>query len=163
NLIQEHEVTWLFAVPPVLLALANAPEINALQFRSIKYAFSAAAPLAPEVARRVENRLGIRVHQGYGLTEASPATHHSPLDPERIKLESAGVVVAGTEHRIVDVETGERTLAPGEVGEIVIRGPQVMQGYWNAPDETSRALRDGWLYTGDTGWIDEEGYLYLVD
>ena len=163
RLIQKHSVTWLFAVPPVLLALADAPDLEASYFRTIKFAFSAAAPLAPDITRRVESRLGIRVTQGYGLTEASPATHHSPLDPARIKLESGGVLMADTEHRIVDLETGERTLPSGEVGEIVVRGPQVMQGYWNAPEETARALRDGWLYTGDIGWVDEEGYIYVVD
>jgi long-chain acyl-CoA synthetase len=163
RLIQEHGVTWLFAVPPVLLALANAPGLESSQFRTIKYAFSAAAPLPLDVARRVEARFGFRIVQGYGLTEASPATHNNPLDPDRIKLGSGGPPVADTEHRIVDVETGQRTLAPGEVGEIVVRGPQVMQGYWNAPEETARALRNGWLYTGDIGWVDEEGYIYIVD
>jgi long-chain acyl-CoA synthetase len=163
RLIGEHGVTWLFTVPPILLALANAPGLSASQFRTIKYAFSAAAPLAPDVARRVEARLGFRVIQGYGLTEASPATHNTPLDPDRIKLESGGILLPDTQHRIVDSETGERTLGPGEAGEIVVRGPQVMQGYWNAPDETARALRRGWLYTGDIGWIDDEGYLYIVD
>src|SRR5262249_27312597 len=78
-------------------------------------------------------------------------------------LESGGALLAGTEHRIVDVETGERTLPPGDVGEIVVRGPQVMRGYWNAPEETARALRDGWLYTGDVGWVDDEGYSYIVE
>jgi long-chain acyl-CoA synthetase len=71
--------------------------------------------------------------------------------------------MADTEHRIVDLVSGQRTLAPGEVGEIVVCGPQVMQGYWNAPEETARALRDGWLYTGDIGWVDDEGYVYIVD
>jgi long-chain acyl-CoA synthetase len=146
-----------------LLALANAPGLEASQFRTIKYLFSAAAPLAPDVARRVEARLGRRIVQGYGLTEASPATHNNPLDPARMKLESGGVLMADTEHRIVDLETGERTLPTGEVGEIVVRGPQVMRGYWNAPEETARALRNGWLYTGDIGWVDDEGYIYIVD
>jgi long-chain acyl-CoA synthetase len=163
NLIQEHGVTWFFAVPPVLLALANAPGLEASQFRTIKYVFSAAAPLSPDLARRIESRFGLRVLQGYGLTEASPAVFHSPIDPARIKLESSGVLMADTEARIVDLETSERTLSPGEVGEIVVRGPQVMRGYWNAPEETARALRDGWLYTGDIGWVDEEGYIYIVD
>jgi long-chain acyl-CoA synthetase len=163
RLIPEHGVTWLFTVPPILLALANAPGLEASQFRTIKFAFSAAAPLAPDVARRVEARLGFRIIQGYGLTEASPATHNSPLDPDRIKLESGGVLLADTEHRIVDLLTGEQELGPREIGEICVRGPQVMQGYWNAPEETARALRDGWLHTGDTGWIDDEGYIYIVD
>jgi len=163
RLIQEHGVTWLFVVPPVLLTLASAPGLTAGQFQTIRYVFSAAGPLPPEVARRVEARLGLRVIQGYGLTEASPATHNSPLEPARIKLESGGIPVAATEHRVVDLETGEATLGPGDVGEILVRGPQVMQGYWNAPEETARALRGGWLHTGDVGWIDEDEYVYIVD
>jgi long-chain acyl-CoA synthetase len=163
KLIQEHGVTWLFAVPPVILALADAPGLDASQFRTIKYVFSAAAPLSPELARRFESRFGLRVIQGYGLTEASPAVYHSPIDPARIKPESSGVLVADTESRIVDLDTGERNLPQGEAGEIVVRGPQVMQGYWNAPEETARTLRDGWLYTGDIGWVDEDGYIYIVD
>src|SRR6266542_5806967 len=163
RLIREHAVTWLFGVPPVLLTLANAPGLEPSQFKTVKFIFSAAAPLAPDVARRVEARLGVRVIQAYGLTEASPATHHSPLDYERIKLESGGVLMADTEHRIVDLETGERELPSGKIGEIVVRGPQVMQGYWNSPKETSRVLRDGWLFTGDIGWVDEDGYIFIVD
>jgi acyl-CoA synthetase (AMP-forming)/AMP-acid ligase II len=163
RLIETHGVTWLFTVPPVLLTLANTPGLSTSQFRTVRFAFSAGAPLAPEVARRVEARLGLRVIQGYGLTEASPATHSSPLEADRRKLESGGVPVAATEHRIVDLETGTRDLPPDNVGEIVVRGPQVMQGYWNAPEETARALREGWLYTGDVGWLDEEGYVYICD
>jgi long-chain acyl-CoA synthetase len=161
RLIEEHGVTWLFAVPPTLLTLANAPGLDRSQFRTVKYAFSAAAPLPPDVARRVETRFGFRIVQGYGLTEAGPATHQTPLD--RIKPESSGVLLADTEIRIVDIETGEFELPPGEIGEIVVRGPQVMKGYWNAPEETARALRSGWLYTGDIGRVDEEGYIYIVD
>jgi long-chain acyl-CoA synthetase len=108
RLIETHGVTCLFTVPPVLLTLANAPGLSASQFRTVRFAFSADAPLAPDVARRVEARLGLRVIQGYGLTEASPATHNSPLDADRIKLESGGVPLAATEHRIVDLETGTR-------------------------------------------------------
>jgi long-chain acyl-CoA synthetase len=163
RLIREHRVTWLFAVPPVLLTLASAQDLGPSQFSTIKYIFSAAAPLPPDVARRVQERVGAPLVQGYGLTEASPATHNSPLEPSRIKLESGGILMAGTEHRIVDLETGDTTLAAREVGEIVVRGPQVMRGYWNAPEETARVLRDGWLYTGDIGWVDDDGYLYIVD
>jgi len=163
KVIQQHRVTVLHLVPPVLLALANAPNLDRSQFSTIRYALSAAAPLAPDVARRVQERLGFQVVQAYGLTETGPASHHSPLEPDRIKLESVGVVMADTEQRVVDLETGERVLPAGETGEITIRGPQIMQGYWNAPEETARALRNGWLHTGDIGSVDEDGYTYLVD
>ncbi len=161
--IQRHRATLLHLVPPVLLALANAPALDRSQFQMVRYALSAAAPLAPDVARRVEQRLGIRVIQAYGLTETGPASHHSPLEPERMRLDSVGVIMADTEQRVVDLETGQRVLGPGEVGEITIRGPQIMQGYWNAPEETARALRNGWLHTGDIGTVDADGYTYLVD
>jgi long-chain acyl-CoA synthetase len=163
NVIHQHRVSVLHLVPPVLLALANAPGLEPAQFRTVRYALSAAAPLAPDVARRVQQRLGFPIIQAYGLTETGPASHHSPLEPDRIKLESVGVVMADTEQRVVDLETGEQVLPPGETGEIIIRGPQVMQGYWNAPEETARALRKGWLHSGDIGWIDSEGYTYVVD
>ena len=163
GVIQKHQATVLHLVPPVLLALANAPGLEPSQFRSVRYALSAAAPLAPDVARRVEQRLGLRVIQAYGLTETGPASHHSPLEPDRMKLDSVGVIMADTEQRVVDLETGETVLGPGETGEIIIRGPQLMQGYWNAPEETARALRNGWLYTGDIGSIDAEGNTYVVD
>jgi long-chain acyl-CoA synthetase len=161
RLIKEHGVTWLFAVPPTLLTLANTQWLDRSHFRTVRYAFSAAAPLPPDVARRVEDRFSFRIVQGYGLTEAGPATHQTPLD--RIKPESSGPLLADTELRIVDLLTGETDLPPGETGEIVVRGPQVMKGYWNAPEETSRALRNGWLYTGDIGWVDDDGYIYVVD
>src|SRR5262245_44306996 len=157
SVIQKYKITVLHLVPPVLLALANAPGLDRSQFRTVRYALSAAAPLAPDVARRVEQRLGLRVIQAYGLTETGPASHHSPLEPERARPESVGVVMADTEQRVVDLETGEKVLGPGEVGEICIRGPQLMQGYWNAPDETARVLRNGWLYSGDIGSVDEDG------
>ena len=161
--IDHYGVTVLHLVPPVLLALANATGLDRSQFHTVRYALSAAAPLAPDVARRVEDRLGIRVIQAYGLTETGPASHHSPLAPERARLESVGVVMADTAQRVVDLETGEKVLGPGEVGEICIRGPQLMKGYWNAPEETARALRGGWLHSGDIGYVDTEGYTFIVD
>jgi long-chain acyl-CoA synthetase len=163
RVVGNHGATVLHVVPPVLLALANAPGLDPSQFRTVKYVLCAAAPLAPDVARRVEQRLGVRVIQAYGLTETGPASHHSPLEPERIKLESVGLVVADTEQRVVDLETGDRTLPAGEIGEIVIRGPQVMQGYWHASEESARTLRNGWLHTGDVGRVDDQGYAFIVD
>jgi long-chain acyl-CoA synthetase len=163
RLIEEHGVTWLHVVPPVLMALAAARDLDPARFRSIKYALNAAAPLSPDVARRVTERFGFPIIQAYGLTETSPATHSSPLEPDRIKVDSGGVLVADTDHRVVDLETGVRVLPAGEIGEILVRGPQVMRGYWNAPEETARILRDGWLYTGDIGRIDADGYVFIVD
>ena len=163
RLIQQHRATVVHLVPPVLLALANAPGLDRSQFSTVRYMLSAAAPMAPEVARRVQDRLGVPVIQAYGLTETGPASHHSPLEPDRMKLESVGLVMADTEQRVVDLETGERVLGPGEVGEIIMRGPQIMAGYWNAPEETARALRNGWLHSGDIGWVDAGGYTFVVD
>jgi long-chain acyl-CoA synthetase len=161
--IEKYGVTLLHLVPPVLLTLANAAGLDRSQFRTVRYALSAAAPLAPDVARRVEERLGLRVIQAYGLTETGPASHHSPLEPDKARLESVGIVMADTEQRVVDLESGEKVLGPREVGEICIRGPQLMQGYWNAPEESARALRDGWLHSGDIGYVDENGYTFIVD
>lgn len=100
--------------------------------------------------------------EGYGLSEASPVTHANPIFGHR-KVGSIGVPWPDTEAKIVDVETGERELALGEVGELIIRGPQVMREYWNKPEETKNALRNGWLYTGDIAKMDEDGYFYIVD
>jgi long-chain acyl-CoA synthetase len=163
RILQEKPVTILFVVPPILQALLDTSGLTSSHFRNVRYAMSAAAPLAPELANRFHERFGVHVIQGYGMTEASPDTHHSPLDPARIKRESCGIPVSDTEQKIVDLEKGERTLGCGEIGEIVVCGPQVMRGYWNAPEETARTLRDGWLYTGDIGYIDNDGYLFVVD
>jgi acyl-CoA synthetase (AMP-forming)/AMP-acid ligase II len=162
ELCEKYNVTYYFAVPPIILALANAP-IDLSKLKSVKYIFSGAAPLAPEPARKVQEKTGIQVVQGYGLTEASPLTHAQPKDPALVRLESVGLPVHNTEQKIVDIETGTRELPVGEDGEIIIRGPQVMKGYWKAPEETAQTLRDGWLYTGDIGHVDEDGYTYIVD
>ena len=97
------------------------------------------------------------------MTEASPLTHALPGDAALNRLDSVGMPVNNTEQKIVDIETGERELPVGEDGEIIIRGPQIMQGYWKAPEETANALRNGWLYTGDIGHVDADGYTYIVD
>src|SRR5258708_36795276 len=97
------------------------------------------------------------------MTEASPLTHHSPLEPELIKLASGGTPVSDTEQQVVDLETGDQTLGPGEVSEIRIRGPQIMRGYWQAEAESARVLRNGWYSTGDVGYRDEQGYNFIVD
>jgi long-chain acyl-CoA synthetase len=163
RLLREERITELFVVPPVMMALAGSPEVEPAAFESLRFVMSAAAPLAPEVAKKVAGRLGVRTIQAYGMTEASPLTHMVPMDGRESPIESVGVPAPHTECRIVDLETGRNQLPIGEAGEVVISGPQVMQGYWQAPEETARALRDGWLHTGDVGTVDEKGNLFIVD
>ncbi len=160
DLCEQYNVTHYFAVPPIVLALANAP-IDLSKLKKVKFIFSGAAPLPTAPAIKLHEKTGVTIVQGYGLTEASPLTHAQPFPIMR--LESIGMPIHNTEQKIMDIETGTRELPIGEDGELVIRGPQVMQGYWKAPEETARALRDGWLYTGDIGHVDEEGYTYIVD
>jgi long-chain acyl-CoA synthetase len=107
---------------------------------------------------------GVAVLQGYGLTEASPLTHMNPVDhPELIRADSVGLAVSDQEEKIVDPDDESVELGAGAVGELLVRGPHVMKGYWRAPEETTRALRNGWLHTGDIARRDAEGYVYIVD
>ena len=161
TLIERHKATVCFIVPPIVLGLAMHPEVDRHDLSSVRFFFTGAAPLAPEPARKLIARTHVPVVQGYGLTETSPVTHATPLDAA--VLESIGPVVPGTEDRIVDLETGERTLGVDEVGEIAVRGPQVMRGYWNKPGDTAAVLRDGWFFTGDVGRRDAKGYVFIVD
>ena len=164
QLIERHRVTLFFVVPPVLLMLSNWPELAKYDLSSLRHTMVGAAPVAPELSRRFRELTGVPVLQGYGMTEASPLTHVNPVHDEQLNVvDSAGLVAHDTEHRIVDIETGERELTPGEIGEICIRGPQIMQGYWRAPEATAAALRDGWYYSGDIGCVDERGYLFIRD
>jgi long-chain acyl-CoA synthetase len=164
RLIVDKRVTIVFVVPPILLALANRPDIGTVDWSGVKMFMVGAAPVPPELARRVTELTGVKVVQGYGLTEAGPVTHLNPVhDDAFLTIDTGGLPVNDTEQKVVDLETGERELTAGEVGEIIVRGPQVMLGYWNAPESTAAALRNGWLYTGDIGRIDERGYLTITD
>lgn len=162
DLCEQHSVTYYFAVPPIILALANAP-VDLGKLKTVKYIFSGAAPLPMDPAHKLQEKSGVIVVQGYGMTEGSPLTHAQPGDPALIRIDSVGMPVHNTEQKIMDIETGERELPVGEDGEIVIRGPQIMQGYWKAPEESARVLRNGWFYSGDIGHVDAEGYTYIVD
>lgn len=163
-LTERYRVTLFYAVPPALLALTHIPDLARRDFSSLRYIMSGAAPLPPELGRRVEQLTGTRVLQGYGLTEASPLTHFSPVDyPAQARLESVGWRVSDQEEKIVDLLDPSREVGPGETGELLVRGPHVMRGYWNAPAETARALRDGWLCTGDIARRDADGFVYIVD
>ncbi len=157
-----YGVTYYFAVPPIIVALANAP-VDLNKMKTVEYVFSGAAPLPLDPARRLEEKTGLQVVQGYGLTETSPLTHAQPKNTALVRPSSVGLPVNNTFQKIVDIETGERELPPGEDGEIIISGPQVMQGYWKAPESNAQSLRNGWLYTGDIGHVDANGFTYIVD
>lgn len=164
QLIQEQRITLLYTVPQVLGVLLDWPGIDSYNLRSVRFTQCGAAPVPPTLAYRFQERTGITVMTSYGLTEASPGTHSNPVySRELIKVETIGLPIHDTRQKIVDIETGQRELGVREEGELIVRGPQVMQGYWKAPEATADALRDGWLYTGDIGWRDEEGYVTITD
>ncbi len=163
SLAQQHQVTLYYAVPPILLVLSNYPNLSAYDLSTLRYIMVGAAPMAPEVAQRLQDKMSVPIVQGYGLTEASPVTHINPVDQGPIKLDSVGLSVANQEQKVVDPETGENEVEVGELGELLVKGPHVMQGYWKAQEETAQTIRDGWLYTGDIARIDADGYVYIVD
>lgn len=161
-LIHKYSVTDLFVVPPALRSLTDlAEQGQKYDTSSLRFIISGAAPLLPRTAEAAQRLFGCPVIQGYGLTEASPTANINPLD--RPKLDSVGPPVSDTVEKVVSTETGEE-LPAGEVGELLIKGPQVMQGYWKQPEETAQAITaDGWLRTGDICRFDEDGYLYVLD
>jgi long-chain acyl-CoA synthetase len=140
----------------------NHPDIKKYDLSSIDSCISGSAPLPIEVQQRFEEVTGGKLVEGYGLTESSPVTHSNFLwDIPRVKG-SIGVPWPDTDAAVFSLQTGER-LPFGEIGEMAVKGPQVMKGYWNRPEETEQSLRDGWLFTGDLGYMDEQGYFYVVD
>jgi long-chain acyl-CoA synthetase len=162
--IQQQRATIVYSVPQVLATVADWPEVEQYDLSSVRFNQCGAAPVPPALARRFQQRTGIVVMTSYGLTEASPGTHSNLVyDPHLIKVETIGLPIHDTQQKIVDIETGTQELGPGQEGELLVRGPQVMQGYWKAPQATAEALRDGWLYTGDIGWRDERGYVTITD
>lgn len=162
RMLKRHRPTVLPGVPTLFVALINHPELPRIDFSSLWLCVSGSAPLPQEVREKFERLSGCRILEGYGLTEASPVTHFNPLQGRR-PPGSIGLPFPGTLARVVDEATGTRDLPPGEVGELVIRGPQVMQGYWQKPEETALVLREGWLYTGDLARMDDEGFFYIID
>lgn len=148
--------------PTVFVGLLAHPDFAGTDWRRVHTCFSGAAPLAAATLERWRNAVGAPVYEGYGMTEAGPVLSFNPASG-LTKPGSVGIAVPLTEIQIVDVETGLQVLAVGQCGEIRVRGPQVMRGYRNQPDETAAALRDGWLYTGDIGELDAQGYLYIRD
>jgi long-chain acyl-CoA synthetase len=162
NVIRKYHPTLFHGVPTMYVAMNNVPHVERYGLNSLRVCMSGGAPLPVEVREKFEARTGRKLVEGYGLTETSPVTHINPPTGSP-KVGSIGLPIAETEARIVDMDNGERELAVGEVGELVIRGPQVMKGYWNKPEETAQVLRDGWLHTGDIARKDADGYFYIVD
>jgi long-chain acyl-CoA synthetase len=154
--------TIAILVPTIITAMVNAPNIAKYDLTSINYVVSGSAPLPVEIMRRFEELTGGVIIEGYGLTETAPVTHVNPVKGTR-KPGSIGIAVPSTDARIVDLDTGTREQPAKEPGELAVKGPQVMKAYWNMPAESAEALRDGWLYTGDIAYMDEDGYVYIVD
>ncbi|MFF5158862.1 4-coumarate--CoA ligase family protein [Streptomyces sp. NPDC000348] len=165
--VQDHRITGLYVAPPIVLALAKHPLVDRYDLSSLRHVVSAAAPLDANLAAACARRLGLSsVGQAYGMTELSPGTHVVPLDAMgEAPPGTVGKLVAGTEMRIVSLDDPGRDLGPGESGEILIRGPQVMKGYLGRPDATAAMIDGGggWLHTGDVGRVDEDGWLFVVD
>ena len=163
--IQRNRATVFCGVPTMYQTLLANPEIGKYDQTSIRVCISGASPLPPEVQKRFMQITGGLLAEGYGLTEASPVTHCSPVDRtlRNVKVGSIGLPLPDTEAKIIDLETGTKALAVGETGELAVKGPQVMKGYWRQPTETGQVIRDGWLLTGDLAHMDSEGYFYITD
>ena len=160
DLFDEYRPTLFFTVPLILQTFTHSPRVPGMDWRFLRYINTGGAPLAPDLQERFTQLTGVPVIQGYGLTETSPTTHTNPLD--RIKIGSIGTPLSLTEHRIVDPATRE-DLPVGEIGELWVKGPQIMEGYFNDPRSTAGTLVNGWLRTGDLARQDEDGYVYIVD
>jgi len=160
--IQRYQATLFPGVAALYNAINNFPQVKDYNIRSIRACISGAGPLPVEIQSRFEELSGAKLIEGYGLTEASPVTHANPLYGRR-KNGTIGFPVPDTESKIMDSETGLKEMKTNEVGELCVKGPQVMKGYYKRDDENKIVLRDGWLYTGDLGMIDDEGYFLIVD
>ncbi len=161
--IEKYEANIIGGAPQLYIPLMNHPDFKKYDLSSIRFIVSGSAPLpVPILDQMLKSFPGV-IAEGYGLTEVTCTGIVTPPSREGLKPGSVGLPIADTEVKIVDLETGRKELPPGEVGEICVKGPQVMQGYWNKPEETRNVLRDGWLYTGDIAREGEDGYFYIVD
>ncbi len=161
QVLQKARATIFPGVPTLYTAINNHPKVKEYDLSSVKLCVSGAAPLPVEVQETFERLTGGKLVEGYGLTEAAPVTHANPLFGMR-RPGSIGVPLPDVDSRIVDLTTRE-PLPPGSEGELALRGPQVMKGYWGRPEETADVLADGWLLTGDVARMDEDGFFFVVD
>lgn len=160
--IQNYRVSYFPGAPTMYVSLINHPGAGKYDLSSIKGCISGSAPLPVQVQREFERLTGGMLVEGYGLSETSPVTNCNPVVGKR-KYGSIGLPLPDTICKVVDQETGTREMPPGQAGELAVKGPQVMKGYWKNPAETEMVLRDGWLLTGDIAMMDEEGFFYIID
>jgi long-chain acyl-CoA synthetase len=163
--IQKHRVTVFCGAPTMYAMLLAHPDLKKYDLKSIRFCISGSAPLPPEVQKKWMEVTGGVLVEGYGLTESSPVTHCNPLDKsmKTVNVGSIGLPWPDTDAKILDIETGEKELGLNEDGELVVKGPQVMKGYWKMAEESAAVLRNGWLYTGDVAKMDVDGYFYITD
>ena len=167
KIVQKQRPTLMPAVPTIFVAFTNHPQLDQFDLTSLMGCFSGGAPLPPEVCRQFEAKTGAVIFEGYGLSETAPVATINPTSAETRKIGSIGFPIPGTDVKIMDIDTGLTELPQGEDGEVAISGPQVMQGYWNKPDETAAVFREiegrRYFLTGDIGHVDEDGYLVITD
>jgi long-chain acyl-CoA synthetase len=168
KLIERWKATMTLGSITVFISWMNHPDMKKYDFSTMKKVYTGGAPVPMAVVEKFEEISGTYIHNAYGLTETNSPSHftpwgtRAPVDEETGAL-SIGIPICNTISKIMDLETGERELPPGEIGEIVVKGPMVIPGYWNKPQETAHAIRNGWLYTGDVGKMDEKGWFYVID
>jgi long-chain acyl-CoA synthetase len=164
RVFESERPTMFSGVPTMYMALlASGADLRKHHLHDVQIFNSGGSALPVNLKRSFEEKIGKPLFEGYGLSEASPVTHNNPPFLGQGREGSIGIPIPSTDARIVDVETGEQEMPIGESGELIIKGPQVMKGYLNMPDETAATLKDGWLYTGDVAMMDEDGYFYIVD
>ncbi len=161
ELVQKYKPTYFLGSPTMYIAILNHPDVENYDLSCFKICLSGSAPLPVEVIKKLEQKTGAIVFEGFGLSEATTSTHRTPLGATR-KIGSVGLPIPCTEAKIVDMENGQDEMPIGEKGELIVKGPQVMKGYWNKPQETKEVIRNGWLYTGDIATRDEDGFYYIV-
>ncbi|MCL4158406.1 UNVERIFIED_CONTAM: hypothetical protein GTU68_025782, partial [Idotea baltica] len=159
--VSKHGVSLFPGVPALFNGLNNYPGIDSIDVSSVRYCFSGSAPLPDDVCKRFESLTSSTIVEGFGMSETSPVALVNPLRGVR-KLGSVGIPVSSTDAKVVDADDPTIEMPIGESGELVLRGPQVMQGYWNRPGETEKTIIDGWLHTGDLATMDEDGYFRIV-